>query len=379
MPDEKIPENLPEYISWLKAQNIDPNSYVTYIDRFLDFKARGKGIPLHGKFELTPLCNLDCKMCYVHLNKEQMKSAQLTPVETWKSIAKAAVDMGMMKIELSGGECLSYPDFDELYLYLHSFGIEICVFTNGILLDEKRVEFFKKHPPKHIQVSLYGDSEDTYKAVTGHRQFENVLGNIKNAAANGLSLVIAVTPNRYMAGKGENIVRTVLPLNLPLKINFGMLEPRENTERNGLDHDASLDEYVSMLKLQAEYLNIETKPVDEMSLPDLGGSGSEERGMRCGAGRSGFSIDWQGIMHPCNSLYSINAYPLKVGFEAAWKEINDISNNYPRPIECCGCSYRDVCLPCLALHLQGGENGHANKQICERTKRMVKEGLLKLR
>ncbi len=378
MPDEKIPESLPEYVAWLKNQSIDPKDYSRFIDRFLDFKARGKGIPLHGKFELTPLCNLDCKMCYVHLNKAQMKSAKLLPVETWKSLADSAIKMGMMKIELTGGECLTYPDFDELYLYLHSFGIEICIFTNGLLLDEKRIEFFKKHPPSHIQVSLYGDSEDTYEAVTGHRQFEKVIGNIKNARDSGLPLIIAVTPNRYMAGKGDDIVRTVLSLGLRIKINFGMLEPRENTDRKGFDHDASLDEYVRMLKLEAESYNLELKQIDEMSLPDLGGNGQLEYGMRCGAGRSGFSIDWQGAMHPCNSLYTISSYPLETGFEAAWKEINDISKTYPRPIECSGCSYRDKCLPCLALHFQGGDAGHANPQICERTRRLVKEGLLKI-
>ncbi|MCQ2484376.1 MAG: hypothetical protein MJ168_03465 [Clostridia bacterium] len=158
-----------------------------------------------------------------------------------------------------------------------------------------------------------------------------------------------------------------------------MLEPRENTERQGVNHDATLDEYIEMLKFYAESGNAEINPVDEASLPDLGGSGECEYGMRCGAGRSGFSIDWQGRMHPCNSLYAISAYPLKDGFGNAWNEINNIANNHARPIECCGCRYSDVCLPCLALHLQGCiEKGHANPQICERTRRMVKEGLLKI-
>lgn len=378
MTDEKIPDSLPEFVSWLKAQNVEPERYSALIDRFLDTKARRNGIPLYGKFELTPLCNLDCRMCYVHLNKTQMQAEKLLPVETWKSITKKAIDMGMMKVELTGGECLTYPGFDELYLYLHSFGIEIGIFTNGILLDEKRVEFFRKHPPKRIQVTLYGESEDTYEAVTGHRQYERVISNIKNARDSGLPLVIAVTPNRYTAGKGEDIVRTVLSLGLKIRINYGLLEPRENTERQGYDHDASLDEYVRMLKLEAQSYNFELQQLDESSLPDLGGDGHREYGTRCGAGRSTFSIDWQGGMHPCNSLYTISTKPLEIGFEAAWKEINNISNSYPRPLECCGCIYRDVCLPCLALHLQNGSAGHANPQICERTKRLVREGLLKL-
>lgn len=379
MDDKNIPQNLPEFISWMKSQNIDSISYSSYIDRFLDYKARQNNIPLNGKFELTPLCNLDCKMCYVHLNKAQMQSAELLSVDVWKSIAQDAVDMGMMKIELSGGECLTYPDFDELYLYLHSLGVEINIFTNGILLDENRIEFFKKHPPKRIQISLYGESDETYEAVTGQKKYRTVMSNIENAYKNGLPIVIAVTPNRYMAGKGIDIIKAVISLGVTIRINFGMLDPRENTDRQGKNHDASLDEYISMLKFYAESGKAEITPIDEEALPDLGGNSQREYGMLCGAGRSGFSIDWQGRMHPCNSIYSISAYPLKTGFRNAWKEINNIGNNFPRPVECCGCKYSDICLPCIALHLQGKiDKCHANPQICERTRRMVREGLLKL-
>lgn len=35
-------------------------------------KAFTDGIPISGTFELTPRCNFDCKMCYVHLKEEQI-------------------------------------------------------------------------------------------------------------------------------------------------------------------------------------------------------------------------------------------------------------------------------------------------------------------
>ena len=36
--------------------------------------ARGHDTPISGDFELTPLCNLDCKMCYVHLADPAVKA-----------------------------------------------------------------------------------------------------------------------------------------------------------------------------------------------------------------------------------------------------------------------------------------------------------------
>ena len=34
-------------------------------------RAAQRGLPISGTFELTPLCNMDCKMCYVRLSKAQ--------------------------------------------------------------------------------------------------------------------------------------------------------------------------------------------------------------------------------------------------------------------------------------------------------------------
>lgn len=39
--------------------------------------ARENDTPISGYFELTPLCNLDCKMCYVHLSDPAVKERML--------------------------------------------------------------------------------------------------------------------------------------------------------------------------------------------------------------------------------------------------------------------------------------------------------------
>ena len=66
-------------------------------------KAREADIPWSGSFELTPLCNLDCKMCYVHLQDPSVKQRMLSG-EQWLSIIQQAIDEGMMEALLTGGE-----------------------------------------------------------------------------------------------------------------------------------------------------------------------------------------------------------------------------------------------------------------------------------
>ena len=114
-------------------------------------------------------------MCYIHLQKEQMHGKELLPVEAWKQLMTQAAQAGMRVATLTGGECLTYPGFEELYLHLQEVGVEVTVLTNGVLLDERRVRFFQAHPPRKVQISLYGSSEDAYEKVTGHRMFARVI------------------------------------------------------------------------------------------------------------------------------------------------------------------------------------------------------------
>ena len=148
------------------------------LSEFLEARARRQGVPIRGQFELTPLCNLSCGMCYVHLNRDQMQGRSLLSVDQWKKLMAEAYEQGMFQAALTGGECLTYPGFDSLYLYLHSLGCQVDILTNGVLLDESRLAFFREHPPALLQVTLYGDSEDTYERVTGHRVFHTVIENL---------------------------------------------------------------------------------------------------------------------------------------------------------------------------------------------------------
>ena len=67
------------------------------------------------------------------------------PVETWKKLIDDAHDAGMIYASLTGGECLTYPGFDDVYLYLRTKGIVPGILSNGLLMNEKRVQFLKKY------------------------------------------------------------------------------------------------------------------------------------------------------------------------------------------------------------------------------------------
>ena len=368
------PPTLRELLGQLDEQGITDYRRYEAVRRFLSFKARDKAIPISGSFELTPLCNLDCKMCYVHLQKAQMDGAELLTVDEWKHIMQQAIDADMMYACLTGGECLTYPGFRELYLFLQHKGVEVSIFTNGLLMDVDMLDFLQVHPPAVVQITLYGASEDAYERVAGKRAFAQVMENIRRLEDAKIPLRISVTPNAFMQD-GEDIIRLLHADGLTFAINTGLISPRKETGRKLAD--AVLDDYVAMLKLRQALKGRQIEPdCDPESLPDPGSeNAAAERGVRCGAGRSSFAIDWQGRMRPCNTFPCEPVDVITLGFSEAWKRTNHNALNYPLPAECEGCAYKGVCKHCVAEHAAGAPAGHASPAICAWGKRMVAEGL----
>ena len=68
-------------------------------------KATHRRIPLGGTFEITPLCNMNCRMCYVRLSKQEQESLRaLIPGSKWIELGREAVSRGMLYLLVTGGE-----------------------------------------------------------------------------------------------------------------------------------------------------------------------------------------------------------------------------------------------------------------------------------
>ena len=120
-----MPGSITELARAIEDQQVPESSRQRLVSWFLEMKARERAIPVHTTFEITPLCNLDCKMCYVHLHNDEFEKRSLLSLDTWKDIASQARLSGTKTVTLTGGECLTYPAFDcmplKVYLLLQGF------------------------------------------------------------------------------------------------------------------------------------------------------------------------------------------------------------------------------------------------------------------
>ncbi len=366
-----------EYLEQLRKRNGKQFQSTKDLNHYLDIKARENGIPINAQFELTPFCNFDCKMCYVHLNPDQLNGRRILSVKAWKDLMYQAWKAGMIQATLTGGECLSYPGFDELFLYLHSLGCTVSVLTNGFLLDDKRIQFFREHTPSIIQVTLYGQNDDVYERVTGQRAFTTVAENIRKAIEAGLPVSLNITPSVYLGEDVFETIRFARSLRPEVTVNSALFPPLEETGRSSQQDDPDADLYVRIYQLLDELDGRETKEIGMDKLPPAGGPSHEcpECGLRCGAGRSSFTLNWKGIMLACNQMSMIHADAMKEGISAAWAKVCHEANNWPRIPECEGCPYFDACNQCMGNLLLFAELGKRPQKLCERTKYYVSHGV----
>ena len=343
-----------------------------------------KGIPLIGTFELTPRCTLDCKMCYVHLNKNQMKQEELT-TEQWISLIDEACDTGMMFATLTGGECTLYPGFRQIYEHLQARGVLVTILTNGTLLDEETVDWLAERSPQRVQISVYGSSPEGYEAVTGSGDaFYKVDKAIDLIKKSGIPFTLAITVSKQLVGDFEEILKYCKSKE-PLRCDVTTFpfEARKETDRKYNNYAPSLDDQVEVFKIRLKLdgknitpYSCEEELLNETILKD--DIISSNKGISCLAGRNSFSISWDGRMLACNSFNFVEALPFKTGFISAWRLINKQACEYNMPVECIDCSYKRVCAHCPAIHWLSVGEGHCNPNVCEEGKRMALEGIRKL-
>jgi len=117
--------------------------------------------------EITARCNNNCQHCYINLPTldTQAKSKELK-LNQIKDIIDQAANLGALWCLITGGEPLLREDFLEIYLYLKKKGLLVSVFTNATLIKKKHIDIFKKFPPRDIEVTVYGASQETYEKVT---------------------------------------------------------------------------------------------------------------------------------------------------------------------------------------------------------------------
>lgn len=337
------------------GQQIEPR-----LVEYLHHRAMEQKIPLSGTFELTPLCSMACKMCYVRMSAQELADSgkRLRTVDEWLDLARQARDKGLLLLLLTGGEPFMYPDFKELYLALQSMGFVISINSNATLIDEETVEWLRQFPPQRINITLYGASDETYQRLCGHPQgFTRVTHAIELLRDAGIPVKLNCSITPYNIDDLEKIVAFSDEHKLVLQATSYMFPPlRRDAESIGKNLRFSAEE-TALTEMKIRLLQRGTDSVREylkaieqhMPTESPVCSDCEGTGVQCRAGKSAFWITWDGRMVPCGMVNEPVAYPFESGMEKAWECINSETAKLRLPPECANCEAKEYCYTCAAM------------------------------
>lgn len=347
-----------------QLKGMDEKNRIIALNYYLDKATRDSKLLRSIYFEITPLCTLDCKMCYVKLKPHEVdQHDKILTGEEWISIAKQALVLGVEYLTLTGGECMLHPEFENIYKSIHEMGLRVVVLTNATLIDEKAIDLFIRYRPTRLSITLYGFSEDTYERACGNgKAFYSVYNAIERIIKEGLPLTLKGTITQDMVDDLPAIYRYVKERNIRFQytntLNAGRNATLSIVKETEVDekyfHEVE-DDFIVRLQSQ--------KGTDLRDFFDK--EHIIERGIWCGAGNNSMHITWNGRTPPCAMLDAFEDSILEHSLAECWYSIHQWAATVPQIVECQKCNYQSKCKHCIALHYgDTHEFGKPSPRLC---------------
>lgn len=359
---------------------MEPLEGASTVERMLLNQASASRTPINGSLELLPLCNMNCDMCYVRLNREEMeRQGRLHTAEEWLHVAGQMQRAGVLFLLLTGGEPFLYPEFRYLYMELKKLGMILTINTNGTLIDEDLADFLAKYKPRRVNITLYGADETAYRELCHYPGgFEKTIHGICLLKERGIDVKIGGSLTRTNHQDMTKILDIGDRLDVPVRIDTYMLPAtRERSMpynlQSRLDPEEAAKARVEALRremgseLFEQYCRKACWEVEHI-LPENGPGH-----MSCLAGKCSFTINWQGEMRPCVIMTEPAVSVFKSGFEDAWKYITEETNKILLSTHCRACHLRPLCRTCAASALlETGRYDGVPEYMCRYTECTMK-------
>lgn len=342
---------LPEFALWEKMKNGRNHGLVSF------------------DLEVTARCNNDCSHCYINLpaGDKQAKQQELS-LKQINHIADQAVELGALWCLMTGGEPLLREDFFDIYMALKKKGLLISVFTNACLITKEYAEFFKKYPPRDIEVTVYGVTKETYEKISCRPgSFEAFMRGLDVLLGTGIRLrfkTMALRSNLHELPAIAEFCRArtkdYFRFDPQLHLRFD-----GNKTRNALIKSERLspEEIAAVERADDERFGALKKGCDKLILKKTEAAHVCDHLFHCGAGNSSFSISYDGYLRLCSSLwhpatiYDLKNGTLREALERFIPKVRDMRSQKKEFLEKCNnCNIINLCLWCPAhAYLESGE------------------------
>jgi len=150
------------------------------------------------QFQYDYRCNFNCRHCSVSSFRHRRGSRSFTIADV-EELSHQADELGLGHIDVTGGEPLVFPDFDQLIEAIDPSKFYLQVDTNGWLMTDEKAKHLKSIGVDKIQLSLdslVAEEHDDFRRRKGsHTRALHSIDSIQNAELN-LQVATVVTHQR---------------------------------------------------------------------------------------------------------------------------------------------------------------------------------------
>ncbi len=151
------------------------------------------------RVSVTERCNFRCQYCMPEKPFSWVPQENLLTFEELFEFMKVAIDEGVKKIRITGGEPLLREDLDTFIKMIYDYepSIDLAMTTNAFLL-KGAAKRLKEAGLKRINVSIDTLKPEVAQAIAGKDVLKNVLEGVDEALKVGLKVKVNMVPMKNM-------------------------------------------------------------------------------------------------------------------------------------------------------------------------------------
>jgi radical SAM protein with 4Fe4S-binding SPASM domain len=256
-------------------------------------------------------------------------------------------------------------------------GLLLAVFTNAVLINSDHIRLFKDYPPRDVEVSVYGVTEETYERVTQTPgSFKAFMRGLNLLLSSGVKVRFKAMALRSNVHELPEISRFCRERTKDYFRFDPMLHLRfdADSSRNAhiLAERLSPEKIVEIERADPKRFESMQQHCDSLIMPELEENDSNLL-LRCGTGVKDCTIGYDGFLYLCSSLRHPECrYDLRKGTLAdAWHQfvprVRQIKSDSKEFMEKCGtCPLFNLCLWCPAhAYLETGKLDKYVEEFCK--------------
>jgi pyrroloquinoline quinone biosynthesis protein E len=154
--------------------------------------------------ELSYRCPLRCSYCSNPL--DWAKHRDELDTATWLRVFREAEDMGVVQLNLTGGEPLVRDDLEELVAGARALDLYTNLITSGVPLEKERLKTLREAGLDNVQVSVQDVSAEASDRIAGMKSFAHKLEVARWVKALGMPLTLNIVLHRENLGRVAEMI-----------------------------------------------------------------------------------------------------------------------------------------------------------------------------